>query len=35
MSLNTEKWDAIKKSNPNIRIKLMFRDDLEKLGIKL
>jgi hypothetical protein len=29
-----EKFDAIRQSNPDIKIKVLFKEDLEKLGIK-
>jgi hypothetical protein len=30
--LNEEKWEQIRKSNPDIKIILLFKEDLQKLG---
>lgn len=31
--LNEEKWEWIRKSNPDIKIVLLFKEDLQKLGV--
>jgi hypothetical protein len=32
-SLNEKKWEMIKKSNPELKIKLIFQNELKKMGI--